>query len=192
MRSQTREDDWLLITRLPASQRYRIMGFSHRKMAGIVALVTWLGCLGLLWKQSVGAESSRIADGSNVTYFYQITALGESGFEVRKIGQFVQGQHQLPRTLERAVTGMKPGDKKKVDLSGEDVFGPYDAKKKTIVPKSDLPPGTKEGDVLADRAGREATVTQLSERSAVLDYNHPLAGKSLRMKITILRVDDPS
>jgi len=26
----------------------------------------------------------------------------------------------------------------------------------------------------------------------VLDYNHPLAGKSLRMKITILRVDDPS
>jgi len=70
MRSQTREDDWLLITRLPASQRYRIMGFSHRKMAGIVALVTWLGCLGLLWKQSVGAESSRIVDGSNVTYTF--------------------------------------------------------------------------------------------------------------------------
>jgi FKBP-type peptidyl-prolyl cis-trans isomerase 2 len=186
----------VLITRLLVSQSYRskddegIMGFSHRKMAGIVALVTWLGCLGLL--QSVGAESSRIVDGSNVTYFYQISAPGESGYEVRKIGQFVQGRHQLPRTLERAVTGMKPGDKKKVDLSDEDVFGPYDAKKKTTVPKSDLPPGTKEGDVLADRADREATVTQLSERSAVLDYNHPLAGKSLRMKITILRVDDPS
>jgi len=157
-----------------------------------VAMVTGLGCLGLLWQHNVGAESARIIDGSNVTYFYQITAPGEAGFEVRKIGQFVQGQHQLPSVVERAVTGMKPGDKKKVELSGEEVFGPYDAKKITTVPKSDLPPGIKEGDVLADRAGREATVTRLSERSAVLDHNHPLAGKSLRMKITILRVDDPS
>ena len=130
------------------------MGISRRNMAGIVALVTWLGCLGLLWKHNVGAESSRIIDGSNVTYFYQITAPSEAGFEVRKIGQFIQGRHQLPPIVERAVTGMKPGDKKNVELSGEDVFGPYDAKKQTAVPKSDLPPGTKEGDVLADRAGR--------------------------------------
>jgi FKBP-type peptidyl-prolyl cis-trans isomerase 2 len=168
------------------------MGISRRNRAGIVALVTGLGCLGLLWKHNVGAESSRIIDGSNVTYFYQITDPSEAGLEVRKIGQFVQGRHQLPPIVERAVTGMKPGDKKNVELSGEDVFGPYDEKKQTAVPKSDLPPGTKEGDVLADRAGREATVTRLSERFAVLDYNHPLAGKSLRMKITILRVDDPS
>ena len=168
------------------------MGISRRNMAGIVAMVAWLGCLGFLWMHSAGAESSRIIDGSNVTYFYQITAPGESEFEVRKIGRFVQGRHQLPPTVERAVTGMKPGDKKKVELSAEEVFGPYDVKKRTTVPKSDLPAGVKEGDVLADRAGREATVTRLSEGSAVLDYNHPLAGKSLRIKITILRVDDPS
>ena len=168
------------------------MGLSRRNMTGIVAMVTWLACLGLLWKHSVGAESSCIIDGSNVTVFYQITVPGESGFEVRKIDQFVQGRHQLPPTVERAVTGMKPGDKKKVELSAGEVFGPYDAKKKTTVPKSDLPAGVKEGDVLVDRAGKEATVTELSGRSAVMDYNHPLAGKPLRMKITILRVDDPS
>lgn len=168
------------------------MGFSRRNMAGIVAMVAGLGCLGIHWNHNAVAESSRIIDGSNVTYFYQITAPGEAGFEVRKIGQFVQGRHQLPPAVERAVTGMKPGEKKKVELSGEEVFGPYDPKKQTTVPKSGLPPGTQERDVLADRAGREATVTRLSESSAVLDYNHPLAGKSLRMKIMILRVDDPS
>ena len=168
------------------------MGFSRRNMAGIVAMVTGLGCLGLLGTHNAGAESSRIIDGSNVTYFSQITAPGTAGIEVRKIGQFVQGRHHLPPTLERAVTGMKPGDKTNVDLAGDDVFGPYDAKKQTTVSKSELPPGTQEGDVLADRAGREAIVTRLSERSAVLDYNHPWAGKALRMKITILRVDDPS
>ncbi|HKO30613.1 MAG TPA: FKBP-type peptidyl-prolyl cis-trans isomerase [Nitrospiraceae bacterium] len=168
------------------------MGISRRNMAGIVAMVTWLACLGFLWKDSAGAESSRIVDGSNVTYFYRITVPGESKFEVRKIGQFVQGRHQLPPTVERAVTGMKTGDEKKVDLSAGEAFGHYDTKKKKTVPTSDLPAGTKEGDVLTDHAGREATVIQLSDRFAVMDYNHPLAGKPLRMKITILRVDDPS
>ena len=168
------------------------MGFSHRNRAAIVAVVTLLTCLGLLWKQSVGAEPSRIIDGSNVTLFYQITVPGECEVEAREIGQFVQGRHQLPSALERVITGMKTGDQKKVELSAEEGFGPYDAKKKKTVPKSDLPAGTKEGDVLEDRAGREATVTQLSDRSALMDYNHPLAGKPLSMKITILRVDDPS
>ena len=168
------------------------MGFSHRNRTAFAALVTLLTCLGLLWKQNVGAEPSRIIDGSNVTLFYQITVPGECEVEVREIGQFVQGRHQLLPALERVVTGMKTGDEKKVELSAEESFGLYDAKKKKAVPKSDLPAGTKEGDVLEDRAGREATVTQLSDRSAVMDYNHPLAGKPLSLKITILRVDDPS
>src|SRR5512141_1928703 len=77
-----------------------IMGISYRKKAAIVAVATFLTCLGLLWKQDVGAESPRIVDGSNVTAFYRITAPGECGFEIRVLGQFVQGQHQLMPALE--------------------------------------------------------------------------------------------
>ena len=62
----------------------------------------------------VGAESARIIDGSNVTFLYQITVPGEGGLELRDLGQFVQGRHQLPQALERVVTGMKSGDEKKV------------------------------------------------------------------------------
>jgi FKBP-type peptidyl-prolyl cis-trans isomerase 2 len=169
-----------------------IMGISHRNMAAIVAVVTLLACSGIFWKKNAGAESSRIIDGSDVTFFYQITLPDESGFEVRKIGKFVQGRHQLPPDFERVVNGMKAGDEKKGELSAEEGFGPYDVEKRKTVPKSDLPAGTKEGDILSDRAGQKAIVIQLSERSAVMDYNHPLAGKPLSMKITILRVDDPS
>jgi FKBP-type peptidyl-prolyl cis-trans isomerase 2 len=168
------------------------MGVSHWFKAAIVAMATILTCLGFLWKQHVGAESPRIVDGSNVTALYRITAPCECGFEVRVIGQFVQGQHQLLSTLERVVTGMKTGDEKKIEIPAEKVFGPYDAKKRKTVPTSDLPAWTQEGDILQDRTGQEATVTQLSDRSAVIDYNHPLAGKPVVVKITILRVDDPS
>ena len=157
-----------------------------------VAVVTWLTCLGLLSHLSFAAEPPRIIDGSKVTFMYRMTPLGERGFELLYFGQFVQGQHQLLPALERVVAGMKPGDEKKVELSPEEGFGEYDATKKKTVPRTELPAGIQEGDVLEDRAGKEITVTQLSGRSAVVDYNHPLAGKPLSVKIQILQVEDPS
>ena len=172
------------------------MGESHQNTPAIVAVVTLLICLGALSQQSLAAgktaRSSQITDGSNVTFFFQITVPGERGFEVRDIGKFVQGEHQLLPSLERVVTGMKTGDEKKVELSADEAFGPYDVSKKKTVPREELPAETKEGDVLADHSGKQATVTQLSDTAAVMDYNHPLAGKPLIVKIKILRVDDPS
>jgi FKBP-type peptidyl-prolyl cis-trans isomerase 2 len=169
---------------------------THRNNIAIVALMTVLTCLGILSQPSLAAGKSvgnaRIIDGSNVTLMFQITIPGEQGFVVRDIGKFVQGRHELLPALERVVTGMKSGDEKNVELSVEEAFGPYDGRKKKTVPRDELPPQTKEGDVLQDRAGYQATVAQLSDTSAVMDYNHPLAGKPLIVKIRILRVDDPS
>lgn len=168
------------------------MGKSHRNKPVFAAMFTLLTCLGILSQQILAAGNPGISDGSSVTLFYQITVHGERRFEVRDIGKFVQGQHQLLPALERVVTGLKTGDETKVELSVEEAFGPYDGKKKKTVPREELPAGTKEGDVLEDHAGKQATVAQLSDTSAVIDYNHPLAGKPLTVKMKILRVDDPS
>lgn len=156
----------------------------------VVISVIWLGLLS--HEKSIAAERPRITDGSRVTYMSRMTARGERGFELLYFGQFVQGQHQLLPALERVVADMKPGEQKKVELSPEEGFGPYDAQKKKTVPRQELPAGTQEGDVLEDHAGKEMTVTQLSGSSAVVDYNHPLAGKPLSVKIQILQVEDPS
>ena len=161
----------------------------HRNKA-TVALVTVVAFLGLSGP-SLAGEPASITEGSNVTMLYDITVPGEK-FEVRDVGQFVQGKHQLLPVLEREVTGMKSGEEKKLDLTAEEGFGPYDASKKKTVPKSDLPKDTKEGDVLQDRAGRQATVTHLSDDSAVMDYNHPLAGKPIHVQLRIIKVENPS
>lgn len=162
---------------------------AHRNKVAValVAVMTFLG----LSVHSVLAESPQIVEGSNVTLLYHITVPGEK-FEVRDVGQFVQGQHQLLPVLERQVTGMRSGEEKNIDLSAEEGFGQYDARKKKTVSKSDLPKDTKEGDVLQDRAGQQATVTHLSDDSAVMDYNHPLAGKPVHVMLRIIRVDNPS
>jgi FKBP-type peptidyl-prolyl cis-trans isomerase 2 len=169
---------------------------SYWNTPAIVAVVSLLLCLGLLSQHSLAAGkpggNSQITDGSNVTFFFQITVPGERGFEVRDVGKFVQGEHQLLPALEQVVTGMKTGDEKRVELSAAEAFGPYDVSKKRTVPRGELPAETKEGDVLQDHSGKQATVTQMSDTAAVMDYNHPLAGKTLIVKIKILRVDNPS
>jgi FKBP-type peptidyl-prolyl cis-trans isomerase 2 len=163
-------------------------GPHHNKATvALVTVVTFLGLSGL----SLAGESPSITEGSNVTMLYDITVPGEK-FELRDVGQFVQGKHQLLPVLEREVTGMKSGEEKKLDLTADEGFGPYDASKKKTVPKSDLPKDTKEGDVLQDRAGQQATVTHLSDNSAVMDYNHPLAGKPIHVQLRIIRVENPS
>ena len=172
------------------------MGGSYFRKTAVVAVVTLFICLGLLLPQGFPSEkhaqSSRIIDGSTVIFSFQVTVPGEPGFEVNDVEKFVQGRHELPPGLERAVTGMKSGDEKRVELSEEEAFGRYDTGKKKTVPRESLPPWAREGDRLEDRNGKRATVAQLSDTSAVMDYNHPLAGKPLTVKIKILRVDDPS
>src|SRR5262245_64713711 len=117
--------------------------YSNKVAVALVAVMIFLG----LSVQSVLAESPQIVEGSNVTLLYHITVPGEK-FEVRDVGQFVQGQHQLLPVLERQVTGMRTGEEKSVDLSAEEGFGQYDARKKKTVSKSVLPKDNKEGYVI--------------------------------------------
>jgi len=168
------------------------------------AMLAIVGCLGLsappswaadsapMTEGSRAADSTPIADGSKVTLLYQITVPGDERIEVRDLSQFIQGQHQMLPALERAVSGMRRGDKTEVKLSEDQAFGAYDSKKKTVVPTKELPAGVKPGDVIEDRkTGQQATITQMSDTDAVMDYNHPLAGKPLLVTLTILDVDNP-
>ncbi len=167
------------------------MGIPRQHPTVIVVLVSLLTFSGLLWKQNVGAEPPRIIDGSNVTFLYQITVPGKYEFVIRVLGHFVQGRRQLPPTLERMFSGMTPGDEKTLELTVEEGFGSYDVGKKKTIPRRDVPADTKEGDVFQNLVGQQATVTHLSDESAVVDYNHPLAGKPVVLTIRVLQVDGP-
>ena len=142
--------------------------------------------------QTTQGSSVPITDGAKVTLLYQITVPGDDRIEVRDLSQFVQGQHQMLPALEQAVSGMRRGAKTEVKLSEDQAFGAYDSKKKTVVPTKELPSGVKTGDIIEDRrTGQQATITQMSDTDAVMDYNHPLAGKPLLVSLTIIDVDSP-
>jgi FKBP-type peptidyl-prolyl cis-trans isomerase 2 len=168
------------------------------------SLMVSLACMTLLGGYDVGAEplqadssrsqeaeSVRIVEGSKVTLQYVATVPGSTGIDYANISEFVQGRHEIFPALEQEVDGMKPGDEKQVALSPAEGFGTHDEEKKMSVPKTLLPPGVKEGDVVQDDLGHFATVAEVSDRMVVLDYNHPLAGKPLVVQMKILKVENP-
>jgi FKBP-type peptidyl-prolyl cis-trans isomerase 2 len=130
----------------------------------------------------------QIVEGSKVTLLYVISV---PGYVDGDVSEFVQGEHEIFPALEQVIVGMKPQEEKKVELSAAEGFGVHDARKKMNVPKTVLPPGAKKGDVLQNLNGDLATVEHVTDTMAVLDYNHPLAGKPLMVRLKVLKVENP-
>ena len=133
-----------------------------------------------------------IQDGSVVLMEFTIT-VPESRLVIPKnVSQFTPGHHEMLPNLEKALAGMKKGDEKRVDLSSDDAFGPYDETKKGVISADSLPPDTKPGTILTTEEGVPFVVTELSGPVASVDFNHPLAGKHLIIDVKILNVESPS
>ena len=164
-----------------------------------------LACMALLGNWSIGADSlqasssrspeaenSQIVEGSRVTFQYVTTVPGSTELDSgTAVSEFIQGRHDIFPALEHEVVGMKPGEEKQVELSPEEGFGPHDDGKQLIISKTLLPPGAKQGDVVLNDQGEFATVAAVGDLAAVLDYNHPLAGKPIVVQIKILKVENP-
>jgi FKBP-type peptidyl-prolyl cis-trans isomerase SlyD len=81
-----------------------------------------------------------------------------------------------------------------LQLEPQDAFGEDDPALLHIVPRAALGPhvqvGLKvEGVPGQPKDGRIYTVTELTDAVAVLDGNHPLAGRALRFKIHVRKVE---
>ncbi|HTL48949.1 MAG TPA: hypothetical protein VL688_12885, partial [Verrucomicrobiae bacterium] len=98
---------------------------------------------------------------------------------------------------QEALVGLKAGDKKSVDLPPEKAFGKVREDAVLEVPKSNLPnEELKVGMVLASQTPEgevvRATVKELKDNSAMLDFNHPLAGKDLHFDVEVVDVGEPA
>jgi FKBP-type peptidyl-prolyl cis-trans isomerase SlyD len=104
---------------------------------------------------------------------------------------FIQGIGQIISGLENAIYGMKVGEQQTVIIPPEDAYGEYDAeslqeaKKDEFSEEVPLDVGTfldledDEGDILS------AQIIAAEEETVTLDFNHPLAGKTLTFEITL-------
>ncbi len=106
---------------------------------------------------------------------------------------YTQGSGQIITGLESALEGMQVGDSKHVTVKPEDGYGAVNPEAFQEVPKENIPPDALK--VGTELIGRDAQgrvvrprVAEVKDKTVVLDFNHPLAGKTLHFDVKILDV----
>jgi FKBP-type peptidyl-prolyl cis-trans isomerase SlyD len=106
--------------------------------------------------------------------------------------QFLHGHGQIIPGLETALTGMELGQEKDVVVEPDEGYGKRNPEALQLVPKNAFPPDTElspgMGLQMRDQQGRvfQAYVVEVRDDGVVLDFNHPLAGKTLHFHVKVV------
>jgi FKBP-type peptidyl-prolyl cis-trans isomerase SlyD len=137
-----------------------------------------------------------IRDGSVVRFEY---TLSDENGEIIQSNKgkdpvtYTHGQHEVISGLEKGLSGMEVNEQKSIRLQPEEAYGAVDAKAFKEVPKTEIPAeALKVGTPLSAR-GPEGDdviihVSEVKQKTVILDFNHPLAGKTLNFDVKVLAI----
>jgi FKBP-type peptidyl-prolyl cis-trans isomerase 2 len=181
-------------------RRLRVIRITHLSAFVWATLVLAPLCLtatGAHAEESEKKEEKRVIEtGSTVGIEYTLTL--EDGTQVdSNVGgetlRFQQGSGQIIPGLDKELTGMKVGETKQVTVAPEEGYGQVNPAAFTEVQVSELPEDAREpGAALMSRDAQGRTlrlrVDKIEGDTATLDFNHPLAGKTLIFDVKILEI----
>lgn len=105
---------------------------------------------------------------------------------------YLHGYDNLLPKIEEALEGQTVGFKANLVLLPEDAFGVRDESLLKTISKKDFPPGVKVGGVMQgmNEEGEEViyTVLKIKGDQVMLDGNHPLADKGLKVVLEVLEI----
>jgi len=102
----------------------------------------------------------------------------------------IVGEGRLIKGLEEAIKQLNEGEEKEVEIPPEKAFGKRDPSKIKIIPRSQFIRSgvAPEPGKVVEINGQIAIVRNVSGGRVVVDFNHPLAGKTLVAKVRVVRV----
>jgi peptidylprolyl isomerase len=105
--------------------------------------------------------------------------------------EFKAGSPELIPGVSNAVVGMAEGDTKTVTVPPEEAYGPHRPELTSRVSRTELPDDVSLGDQFrVEGSGQDLRVfvSELTDDDALLDANHPLAGRTLVFDIEVVGV----
>lgn len=144
------------------------------------------------------ADDPVVAPGKKVALDYTLS-VDHKEFETSKGKEplvFVYKVDALVPGLEAALNGMHVGEEKVVDVQPKDGYGEIDPKAFKEFPKTSLPKNIKPRAGMAlqaqapDGESFPAVIREIKADTVVLDFNHPLAGKPLKFRIKVLKIEN--
>jgi FKBP-type peptidyl-prolyl cis-trans isomerase SlpA len=145
-------------------------------------------------------EDTRIALGSQVSLHFSVAL--ENGIEIDNTRSYpepvslVIGDGNLLEGFEKALLGLRAGDRRTVHLPPEDAFGPWNPEN---VQSFDTVQFVKAGDTtpeigtmmeFQDKGGGTlaGVVKAVNDDKVEVDFNHPLAGRNVVFEVEIAKV----
>ncbi|NGZ97384.1 MAG: peptidylprolyl isomerase [Nitrospira sp. WS110] len=137
-----------------------------------------------------------VSNGKEVTLEYTLKLDDQSVVDTNVGGEplkVTQGSHQLIPGVEKQLEGMAVGDKKQFTVAPAEGYGNVDSKAFQEVDKKMVPPdsqqvGTQLQGKTADGRTVYPCISEVKNDTVVLDFNHPLAGKTLHFDLKVLDV----
>ncbi|WP_022853301.1 FKBP-type peptidyl-prolyl cis-trans isomerase [Thermodesulfatator atlanticus] len=140
-------------------------------------------------------EKPVIEPGDEILIRYQVFADKDVVDASSKPIKIKVGTGKFMPVVEEALIGRSPGEHVTIWVAPEEHYGKYDPKKLQLVPAEKIPEGLSPGAIvkIQDEYGviHPAILKKVEEGLAVVDFNHPLAGKHLRFEVDILEVKKP-
>lgn len=142
---------------------------------------------------------SKVENGQTVNVHYTGTfddgTKFDSSHDREETLSFQVGSGQVVKGFENAILGMSVGDTKTVQLTPAEAYGDPVQEAIQEVPMTAFPEGTEltEGITIVGQNGQGqqmmGRVIGLTDTTATLDFNHPLAGKNLNFEIELVSID---
>ena len=162
---------------------------SFAVLAGVVMVGAFAGL--------VMAADLAVEAGKKVTLDYTLT-VDNKEVETsigKKPLEYVVGDKNIIPGLENAMLGMHVEEEKLITVEPKDGYGDVDPKAFKEFPKTTMPKGAepKVGMVLQAQApdgeNFPAVISAINGDKVMLDFNHPLAGKQLKFKVKVLKIE---
>jgi FKBP-type peptidyl-prolyl cis-trans isomerase 2 len=99
---------------------------------------------------------------------------------------FTVGAGQMIKGFDEGVVGMEVGEKKSLELPPEEAYGHYDPELSREFPVEAVNFTPEVGMQLATDTGLKGIITEVRDKSFVIDFNHELAGKILLFEVTVV------
>ncbi len=169
---------------------------------GLILILALAGCTELPSKAQADSSNllgdtivgDSIAPGNYVTLYYKGTLDDGTIFDQTSEGNpatFQVGVGGLIPGFDQGLIGMKVGEKKTIDISPEMAYGIYKEDSVIEVPKQQLIDANipvVPGITVNSSAGQGKIIAVNADTLTVkIDFNHPLAGKTLHFDVEIVK-----
>ncbi len=141
-------------------------------------------------------KDAKIEDGKKVTLHYKLYVENQLLETADDKDPFIytQGQHQIVPGLEKGLAGLKVGEHKEIRVKPEEAYGLPNPKAVREISTDKLPAEVpkKVGTILEAKSPQGQVllvkIKEVKDKTVVVDFNHPLAGKELVFQVDVISV----